>query len=173
MADKDKGWIKLDRAITEHWIFSDAEKFRAWVDLLILANHESNKLMTKDGLQVVKRGQLLTSIGNLATRWNWSRDRVYRFLELLETEHMLQRKANRFSTMLTIENYGKFQDAPNANKTPNKTPNKTTDATTDKTRTINIKNDKECKEKLPLDSDDDFVSEEEWQKRLAEKDDDW
>ena len=169
----DKGWIRLDRAITEHWIFSDAEKFRAWIDLLLMANHEDNKVLMHDGLLNVKRGQFITSIGKLATRWHWSRDRVYRFLELLESEHMLQRKSNRSRTVLTIVNYGKFQDVPNTNKTTNKTTDKTTNKSTNKTQTTNINNDKQIEQKLPLDSDDDFVSEEEWQKRLAEKDDDW
>lgn len=151
----DKGWIKLDRAITEHWIFSDAEKFRAWVDLLLMANHEENKFLTKDGLVTIKRGQLLTSIGKLAIRWNWSKDRVYRFLDLLETEHMLQRKSNRFSTLLTIENYGKFQDVPNANKSPNESPNKTPNKSPNESRTRMKKNEKEIKNNsAPLYSDD-------------------
>lgn len=171
----DKGWIKLDRAITDHWIFSDAENFKAWVDLLIMANHENNKVYLREGLVNVKRGQMITSIEKLALRWNWSKSKVYRFLKLLESEQMVKRNSNQFRTLLTIENYGKYQGKRNTNESTDESTNKSTDESTNESRTRmnkNVKNDKECKESAPH-YDDDFVSEEEWQKRLAEQDDDW
>lgn len=175
----DKGWIKLDRAITDHWIFSDAEKFKAWIDILLMANHENSKVLLHEGVIVIKRGQFVTSIGKLAGRWGWSKDRVARFLALLESEHMVRKESNQFRTLLTVENYGKFQDAPNTNKYTNEYTNKDaskdTNKDTNKSRTRmnkNVKNDKERKEAASQ-YDDDYVSEEEWQKRLAEEDDDW
>jgi hypothetical protein len=59
---------------------------------------------------------------------------------------MVQRKANRYRTTLTVVNYGKFQDRQNTNGTSNVTPNETTDGTPNGTRTRKIKNEKEYKE---------------------------
>ena len=180
----EKGWIKLDRCITDHWIFSDAEKFRAWIDLLLQANHEDKKVLLHEGLITIKRGQLVTSIEKLANRWEWSKSRVYRFLEILEAEQMVKRDSNQFRTLLTIENYGKFQGARNTNESTNEYTNKPTDESTNestneytnesRTRKKRInKNNKENSASAHLDPEDDYVSDEEWKRRLAEQDDDW
>lgn len=142
----DKGWIKLSRQIQDHWIWRDPEKLKAWLDILLLANHETKKVEMRDGLVSIKRGQFVTSIDKLAERWKWSRNRVYRFLSLLEADGMVQRKANRYRTTITVVNYGKFQDRQNTNGTSNGTPNETTDGTPSGTRTRKIKNEKEYKE---------------------------
>jgi DNA replication protein DnaD len=142
----DKGWIKLSRQIQDHWIWRDPEKLKAWLDILLLSNHETRKVEMRDGLVSIKRGQFVTSIDKLAERWKWSRNRVYRFLSLLEADGMVQRKANRYRTTLTVVNYGKFQDRQNTNGTSNGTSNETTDGTPNGTRTRKIKNEKEYKE---------------------------
>ena len=142
----DKGWIKLNRQIQEHWIWSDPEKLKAWLDLLLLANHETKKVEMRDGLVSIKRGQFVTSIDKLAQRWGWSKNRVYRFLSVLESDNMVQRKSNRYRTTITIVNYSKFQDRQNANGTTNGSPNESTDGSPNGSRTRKNKNDKERKE---------------------------
>lgn len=159
----DKGWIKLNRQIQEHWIWRDKpfNKSAAWIDLILLANHESQKVNLREGLVTIKRGQFITGIDKLAQRWGWSRGKVYRFLKLLESEQMLKRKANTYGTLLTIVNYGKFQGERNTNGTSNGTTNGTTDGTTDGTPTRMNKNDKEIKEGDPPASDEGVAAEEE------------
>ena len=39
------GWIKLHRNITSHWIFKDADKFKAWISILTTVNHSENKVI--------------------------------------------------------------------------------------------------------------------------------
>lgn len=150
----DKGWIKLNRQIQEHWIWNDPEKLKAWIDLLLLANHETKKVEMRDGLVSIKRGQFVTSIDKLSKRWGWSKNRVYRFLSLLESDNMIQRNANRYRTTVSIVNYSKFQDKQNTNGTTNGSPNESTDGSPSGSRTRKNKNDKEIKEKAPLDSDE-------------------
>lgn len=142
----DKGWIKLNRQIQDHWIWDDPEKLKAWIDIILLANHETRKIEMRDGLVSVKRGQFVTSIDKLAARWKWSRNRVYRFLSVLESDGMVQRKSNRYRTTITVVNYSKYQDRQNTNGTTNGTPNDTTDGTPNGTRTRKKKNEKELKE---------------------------
>ena len=138
-----KGWIAIHREIQEHWIWQDPEKLRAWIDLLLMANHEKAEIGLREGMVVVKRGQLITSIGKLAERWKWSKDRVRRFLKVLSDTNMITRVSDTHKTTITIVNYDKFQDKPTTNKTSNKTSSKTSSKTSGKTRTIMNNNEKQ------------------------------
>lgn len=141
-----KGWITIHRQIQDHWIWQDPEKLRAWLDLILMANHEPRKVELHDSLVTVKRGQFITSIEKLSRRWGWSKNRTYRFLKMLESDNMVKRKANRYSTTITIVNYDKFQDKQNANGTPKRTPNGSPDGSSGGSRTTIINNDKQLKE---------------------------
>lgn len=115
------GWIKIHREITKHWIFQDAEKFKWWIDLLIMASHEEFKALVNGDLRCLKRGQLTVSLSFLSLRWGRSKEKVLNFLRLLESDHMIERKADRKSTTITICNYDSYQDAPEQNPTANPT----------------------------------------------------
>lgn len=107
-----EGWIKLNRQLTEHWLWT---KFpfsygQAWVDLLLLANHEDSKMSYKGEVIVCKKGTVNRSISFLANRWRWDRKTVRRFLSLLETDEMVTVNATTHRTTITIENWDFFQD---------------------------------------------------------------
>ena len=108
--DKDKGFIKLDRSIFEHWIFQDAEKFRAFVDLIQLARWRDEKLLIGNEVVLIPRGSYYTSELKLADRWGWSRKKIREFFKLLEKEQMIIKKGTTKGTMLTVVNYGLYQD---------------------------------------------------------------
>ncbi len=104
------GFIKLDRNIFEHWIFQDAEKFRAFVDLIQLARWKDEKLLVGNELIIIPRGSYYTSELKLAERWGWSRNKTREFLKLLESEKMITKKGTSKGTTVTIENYRVYQD---------------------------------------------------------------
>ena len=107
------GWIKLHRKIQdcELWDSSDEpfDRRSAWIDLLLLANHEDKQIIFKNNPIVVKTGQRITSIRKLAERWNWSVNRVKRFLDLLEKLQMIERDSDNHRTLLTIAKYEVYQ----------------------------------------------------------------
>lgn len=107
------GWIKLDRSITEHFLWEDKpfSKGQAWVDLLLLANHKDHKIMYKDEVVKCKRGEVNRSIVWLAERWGWTRQKVRRFLNVLESDGMCRLDVTVHRTVITIENWAKYQDA--------------------------------------------------------------
>lgn len=115
---KNKGWIKLHRKLQECWIWDERpfDKARAWIDLLLLANHSEKKILFNGNVIDVKKGQYLTSIRKLAERWGWSYDKVTRFIKLLVAEDMLQKESDSSRTLLTIINYEVYQDVPNADE---------------------------------------------------------
>lgn len=108
--DKDsKGFITLNRNIFEHWIFQDAEKFRAFVDLIQLARWKDEKLLIGNEIVIIPRGSYYTSELKLAERWGWSRKKTREYLKLLEGDNMIAKKGTTKGTMLTVENYELYQ----------------------------------------------------------------
>lgn len=133
------GFIPLSRALTVHPLWTADEPFdrrSAWVDLIFLANHQDNKIYIGKNEVEIKKGQHFTSIQKLADRWNWSKSRVYRYLELLEENEMITRNETRCGTLLTLVNYGKFAFSRNTTETqigtPSETPSETPQSTANK-----------------------------------------
>ena len=110
----EKGWVSIHRSIYDNWIWNDDEEFdkrSAWIDLLLMVNHEDKKVLIDGNLEMVKRGQRITSIRKLCTRWRWSRTKVNNFLKLLEKDNMIQLKIEPHKkTVITIVNYNFYQD---------------------------------------------------------------
>ena len=114
------GWIKIYREISQHWIFQDAEKFKWWIDLLLMASHEDCRVMVKGELTPLKRGQLTVSLSFLSARWGRSKEKVLNFLRLLESDHMIERNSDRKSTTITICNYDSYQEVSEQTPTANR-----------------------------------------------------
>ena len=57
----------------------------------------------------LEAGQLIVSEKKLAEKWDWSRGKVRRFLSLLESLQMIQVNGTAYGTLVTIENYTKYQ----------------------------------------------------------------
>lgn len=107
-----KGWISLSRQIQEHWIWNDSEPFdmrSAWIDLLLMANHEDVKKAFNGRIVICKRGTIFRSILSLSKRWKWDRKKVSKFLDILESDGMVTTKRTTEGTTITIVNYNKFQ----------------------------------------------------------------
>lgn len=110
MAD-ERGWIKLHRELADNWLWQEKpfSKGQAWVDLLMLANHEDKKMPYKGEVIVCKRGDVNLSIAYLSERWGWSRKKTRSFITVLEKDQMLTAEVTTNRTTLTIDNYDKFQ----------------------------------------------------------------
>lgn len=113
------GWIKLDRSIQDHWLW-EAKPFspgQAWIDLIMMAAHKTGTREWKGSFLVQRRGEVFTSTVALAERWGWDRKKVARFLRALEEDGMVTRDGIPRGTLVTIENYTKFQGARPAETT--------------------------------------------------------
>ena len=109
----EKGWISLHRKIQENpiWTINQPFDYRsAWIDLLMLANHEDKEVVFDYKPIMVKRGQILTSVRKLGERWKWGKERTLKYFRLLEQLEMVTKDSTNRRTLLTIENYGKYQD---------------------------------------------------------------
>ena len=67
----NSGWIKLHRKLKDNklWLCEPFTRGQAWVDLLLLANHEDNFFYCREHKIEVKRGEVGWSQLKLAKRW--------------------------------------------------------------------------------------------------------
>lgn len=116
-----QGWISLHRQIQHHWLWEDKpfSKGQAWIDLLLLANHEDSKFLLGNSIVSAKRGEVITSELKLMSRWGWSKTKVRSFLGLLEKDGMIEKNSDNKKTALKILNYEDWQDVKTA-KEPQK-----------------------------------------------------
>lgn len=119
-----EGWIYIHRKLQENPIWASNQPFdmrSAWIDLLMLANHTDVETVFDYKPFVVKRGQHLTSVRKLSERWSWSKDRVLKYLRTLESLGMIHKESNNQRTLLTIVNYGVYQDKQDTKRTQPRT----------------------------------------------------
>ena len=120
-----QGWISIHRKIQEHAIWDSSEPFdkrSAWIDLILLANHEDRKILHGLKVEEVKRGSKITSLRKLSTRWKWSINKVKRFLELLQELDMISYKSDSKKTTYTIVKYNVYQNEDISKRNTNGTP---------------------------------------------------
>jgi hypothetical protein len=113
---------------------------QAWIDLLLLANHKEGFFYVRGNKVVVGRGQVGTSSRTLASRWQWSRGKVERFLKDLENDNQIEPQKNNVITLISICNYDDYQ-----NTEPQTEPQTNRRQTTDEPQTDRNKNDKKEK----------------------------
>ena len=112
------GWIKISRKITKHWLWKDPVKLYWWLDLLIYANWEDKTELVGNKLVTVKRGQMLTTMPQLALRWRVSVDSVRKFIRTLQDEGQVEYCSSTRGSILTICNYETYQCTPKAISQP-------------------------------------------------------
>lgn len=106
-----KGWVKLHRKLSDSpiWFCEKFTRGQAWVDLILLANHQDSYFY-KRGVKIdVKRGQVGRSEVELSDRWKWSRSKVRKFLNDLEKEQQIKQHKTNVTQLISILNYDNYQ----------------------------------------------------------------
>ena len=114
----NRGWVKIYRKIQDHWLWQDKpfSKSAAWVDMLLLANHDDNKFLFGNELVTVECGSFITSELKLMERWGWGKTKTRAFLDLLEKDGMIVKKTDRKKTTINIVNYREYGSCETTNK---------------------------------------------------------
>lgn len=115
------GWIRIHRKIKDSFVWQDKpySKGQAWIDLLLAVNYDDKNIIFDGNLLLVRRGSCITSVRKLAEKWGWSKDKVSKFLSLLEKDGMIDKDTNSKRTLITIANYGFYQDCKDSDKDTN------------------------------------------------------
>ena len=98
------GYIKLHRSIIDWEWFQDANTYRLFTYLLMLANTEDKRWQGID----IKRGELVTSSESLAKALNMGRTQVRGSLKKLERSEVTSKVTNKY-TLIRINNYEVYQ----------------------------------------------------------------
>ncbi|MDO5742479.1 MAG: hypothetical protein Q4Q13_05955, partial [Vagococcus sp.] len=116
-----QGWVSIHRKIQDSWLWEEKpfDKARAFIDLILLVNHEDKEILVDGEIKTIKRGQRLTSISKLSKRWGWNSRTVKRFLVLLEQDQKITLDITpRKHTMITLKNYQKYQGEKSESTSP-------------------------------------------------------
>jgi hypothetical protein len=138
------GWIKLHRQLLEWEWYNDINATRLFLHLMLKANHKDKKYRGT----VIKRGQLLTGRELLSAETGLSQQQIRTCLNKLKSTSDITIKSTNKGTLLTVENYGVYQDAESeltsksTSELTSKQPMNNQQATTNK----NVRT-KECKNK--------------------------
>jgi hypothetical protein len=136
-----EGWISLHRKIQENdlWLCEPFTRGQAWIDLLLLANHEPGYFY-KRGVKIdLKIGQVGWSELALSIRWKWSRNKVRKFLNDLEKEHQIKQQKTNVTQVLTLLNYEKYQKKDTKQNTKRTTEGQQKDTNNNDNNDNNIK----------------------------------
>jgi uncharacterized phage protein (TIGR02220 family) len=114
------GWIKLHREINSHWIWSNSDYFKWWIDILLEVNHTPAKVLIKGKVYNCGRGEKLYSLDTWASRWGTNKSKVKRFLEMLQKDEMICVKNETQTTRVTICKYDDYQENENKSETQTK-----------------------------------------------------
>ena len=100
------GWIKLHRSLLEWEWYDDINVKVTFLHLILSANHAPKKWRGID----IGRGQLWTSIGNLAKEIGLSEKQTRNSLKKLENTNEISIKGASKGTMITVCKYDSYQD---------------------------------------------------------------
>lgn len=108
---KNRGYISVWRDIQDNdlWTSEPFSKGQAWIDLLLMANHEEKTVILGNEVIKAEVGSVITSELKLMNRWSWGKEKLRNFLKLLEKLEMIERRADHKKTYILITNYTKYQ----------------------------------------------------------------
>ena len=135
----DKTYIKLYRKVMDNAIFLELpyDRWHAFEFLLLKARRFPTVTILKGKPIKLEVGQLICGEDKLAVKWGWSRGKVKRYLDMLENLGMIKKNGTPYGTLITVENYTKYQGECSYSDT--------TDGTSDGTHKKNVKKDKNVK----------------------------
>lgn len=126
MTDRKVSYFAVDRGIFDHYLFKENRRFtrlEAWLWLIGRAAWKARARHEAFGLVHLERGQIATTLREMAGAWRWPKANVERFIERLAAEAMINWSITRTGkltgtstgtltrypiTLLSICNYDKF-----------------------------------------------------------------
>lgn len=99
------GYIKLHRKITEWGWYHDANTFRVFIHLLIMASYDEHGFRGHE----LKPGQVVCGRKQLAKDLRLSEQEIRTSLNHLKSTNEITIKTTNKFSIITIENWGKFQ----------------------------------------------------------------
>ena len=148
MARFTNGWVKIHRKLlSPEWSQClDVVAKGLLLELLLMANYKDTRAVRQSKVIIVKRGQILTSILELSNKLQVSRKIITSRLEILEQLGTITLKRDSLGTIITIENFSKYQDMESESGTTKAQPRNNEGNNEGTTKGTRIEEGKEVKE---------------------------
>lgn len=115
--ENNGNWIKLSRDILDWEWYDDTNTFRVFIDLLLNAQYKDTRYRGN----LIKRGQLITSVEAISGRTGLSAQNIRTAIEHLQSTGEINKQSNKHFTLITICKYDTYQDnSEEGNKQTNK-----------------------------------------------------
>ena len=105
------GYVKLYRKILNSWVAEDPIAFTMLCHLVMWANREDGRAALHRQLKPLHRGQVATSDAELAVKLRCDRKTIRRRLEHLQDDGILAIDRDNHGTIITINNYNRYQSS--------------------------------------------------------------
>lgn len=119
------GWIKIDRSIKDHWLWSDDRKLKWWLTILLEVNYSDRQMSLGYKTHNVKRGQSSNSIRTWANIFKTGTKSVVRFLDMLERDGLITKdvigNGKHSTTLITVCKYDSYDHIGNVKETQENT----------------------------------------------------
>jgi hypothetical protein len=136
-----RGYVLIARGILSHPRFKPHGPYtraEAWLWLIEAAAFKDRSAPVLAGRQrkmvLIARGELSHSVRYLAKAWQWSTNRVLRFLAELQMDHSIETRTETGQTIISLCNYDTYQAPFHDVETQTETLSDTQSATNKKER---------------------------------------
>lgn len=166
------GWYKMHRKIIESPIFNNPNALRMWIWMLAKASHKQHSLMVGNQEVTLSPGEFVFGRAKAAAELSIPKSTAYDMLKSIEKMGMIRVKSGNKFSVVTIVNWGIYQDldcntsATNRQQTDNKSATNRQQTGTNKNVIECIDNGKESKEILAS-PDSSFSSDDDWKVRAS------
>lgn len=110
------GWIKLHRKLLDNPRFNEGDWLKVWLFLLCSATHANIRRVFGSELMTLAPGQLITSRSTISMKTDVQESKVERILKRLETEQQIEQRTSSISRLITIVNWGEYQESEQPNE---------------------------------------------------------
>ena len=113
----NQGYVKMSRGIMKSTIWCDSDKYKLWNLCLFKAQHTKNTFMVGNQHIALEPGQFITGRNDLSDDFNYGVKKskkisgltLFRWLESFEKLEMLNIKKTNKYTIVTVNNWCKYQ----------------------------------------------------------------
>lgn len=107
------GFIRVERSTFDHPVLADDPlRVAAWIGMVAQASWKPTRVMFRGHWFDLKRGQLATTVRDLAARYGMSKSSMQRFLDDLKSGDMIRTELGHGRLVINVCNYDKYQTAP-------------------------------------------------------------
>lgn len=110
------GYIKVWRKIEQTSIFTSSEAVHVFLFLLVRANRKKRTVVIGNQVVELKPGQLATGRKAIADATGINESKVYRVLELLKNEQLIEQQARNKFSIITVRNWSQYQESEQQNE---------------------------------------------------------